>query len=244
MHIRFLPAALLLATLAAVAGAQDYFWTITDSGDRDGIIEPGEEAIIDLQMVWGPPGVAFAYSSCDVIGIEGWADGEVLEADAWYCSEGYVLPPRVADNNDILEIENFQLPGLFNCGCCGRKTNPIPQLHLRWRPSSYFDRSVTILPVNFLGYWDNGDPIPDQIHLYTDQYGSTIALMQVVTELTFPVRCPADWNDDARLDAADFHAFLEIYLDPESGLEADFNEDDTLDTRDLTAYLNAWASGC
>ncbi|MFG0243038.1 MAG: GC-type dockerin domain-anchored protein [Phycisphaerales bacterium JB054] len=244
MNVNSLATAVLLATLAASATAQQYLWTITDTGDGDGCIEPGEEAAIGLDVVWGPPAVAFAYSNCDVIGIEGWDDGVVIDASTWYCSEGFGVPPLVADNNDILAIENFQLPGFFNCGCCGLPTNPTPQLRLRWQPSSYFARTVTILPVNFQDFWDWGDPVPDQIRLYVDGFGNTIAPTPVRTALTFTVRCPADVNEDARLDASDFFAFLDVFLDPESGLAADFNEDGTRNTQDLLHYLNAWTAGC
>jgi hypothetical protein len=54
--------------------------------------------------------------------------------------------------------------------------------------------------------------------------------------------CPADFNDDGRIDTQDVLAFLNAWNAGMPG--ADFNGDGRIDTQDVLAFLNAWTRGC
>jgi hypothetical protein len=54
--------------------------------------------------------------------------------------------------------------------------------------------------------------------------------------------CPADYNEDAVLNAHDIFDFLGAWftLDP----SGDYNGDSVLDAHDIFAFLGAWFTGC
>lgn len=54
--------------------------------------------------------------------------------------------------------------------------------------------------------------------------------------------CPADFNNDGRVDTLDFLSFLNAFNAGEP--EADFNNDGRIDTLDFLAFLNAFNAGC
>ncbi|MBK7405846.1 MAG: PQQ-binding-like beta-propeller repeat protein [Phycisphaerales bacterium] len=54
--------------------------------------------------------------------------------------------------------------------------------------------------------------------------------------------CPADFNDDGKVNTQDVLAFLNAWAAGDAS--ADFNTDGTINTLDVLAYLNAWSSGC
>ncbi|MCW5777637.1 MAG: hypothetical protein KIS87_14470 [Phycisphaeraceae bacterium] len=127
--------ATILVTLAfapAVAPAQHtmhWSWTASDTGNGDGVISPGESALLSLYAEWGgPDAIGFAGSLFDVLGTELWATGG-LAVEAWNGAVVSLGDPVPQGNNDILAISAFQLPPFFNdgfdlatrCGCsrCG-----------------------------------------------------------------------------------------------------------------------------
>lgn len=74
----------ILAILAPQTVGQNtatWFWTVSDTGDGDGLIEHTETALLTLSCGFDPPqpqdGGGFAAAIYDIIGNEGWAQGTV-----------------------------------------------------------------------------------------------------------------------------------------------------------------------
>ncbi|MFG0242643.1 MAG: GC-type dockerin domain-anchored protein [Phycisphaerales bacterium JB054] len=54
--------------------------------------------------------------------------------------------------------------------------------------------------------------------------------------------CPADFNNDGRVNTLDVLAFLNAWAARLP--DGDFNHDGLINTLDVLAFLNAWAAGC
>jgi len=75
---------LILAATTAAAHAQvaTWYWTVSDTGDGDGLIEPGESALLTLWMGFDPRqdqyggGVAWA-GPYNILGDAAWESGAV-----------------------------------------------------------------------------------------------------------------------------------------------------------------------
>lgn len=61
-------------------------------------------------------------------------------------------------------------------------------------------------------------------------------------ELASSPECPADFNDDGRVDSRDHIEFLAAYQ--AQSLWADFNDDGTVNEKDLILFLKAFGRGC
>lgn len=150
-----------LAAAAAVGqGTMTFFWTTDDTGDRDGVIEPGEAAVLLLWAGMEPqPPVGFAGSIFDIAGdAEYWQLGELesydnLVGEIW--GRGFL-----DGENNISAIETFQLPPFFNPNYDG--SSPIALYYIRWRPAAYVP--------GWVGFWSKNHRNAD---LYLDQYGTS-----------------------------------------------------------------------
>lgn len=154
------------AALAASASAQNiatWYWTVSDTGNGDGLVEPGESALLELFCAFEPPpppegGYAGPTTYYDIVGDDGWKGGTIDWFDDYFCDGVYC--GEVQPNNDIAGMVSYQLPPHFNPFFDA--SNPMPICAVRWTPDSYGGQSVTL---------DNGGP---DLSVYTDGWGSTV----------------------------------------------------------------------
>ncbi|MCC7387458.1 MAG: hypothetical protein IT431_01690 [Phycisphaerales bacterium] len=150
-----LPAAAAAAALEQ--GTMTFFWTTDDTGDRDGVIEPGEDAVFTLWAGIDPsPPVGFAGSIFDIAGDAEYQAG-TLRSYTKLIDSGW---DQAGDDNSIRGIECFQLPPLFNPDFVA--DNPIAIYRIEWRPDGYTPGSV--------GFWSENHQNAD---VYTDELGSS-----------------------------------------------------------------------
>jgi MYXO-CTERM domain-containing protein len=151
-----------VAGIAAVASAQTmtYSWSVSDTGNGDGMIEPGESALLTLSASMDPaPAVGFAGSIYDILGTSNWATGSVDSYENLVDSLA-TGPGTLGGNNDITGIEAFQLPPFFNAEYNG--DNPIALYAITWTPADYTARTVAVADANH----QNND-------VYTDDFGTS-----------------------------------------------------------------------
>jgi hypothetical protein len=150
----------LSATLAR-ADVVTWFWTVSDTGNGDGLIEPGESALLTLSMAFDPPqpqlGGMFAQAGpYDILGNAAWAAGAV-DARENYLDDASDSGTLDGFNN-ILAIDNFQYALMFDVDY--DDSNPIDLFFIRWTPEGYQPATVTL---------NNGGP---DTWIYTDQFGN------------------------------------------------------------------------
>ena len=183
-------AVLLLATTSAPAASAQvatWFWTVSDTGNGDGIIEPDESALLTLWMAFDPPNHGFSLAGpYDIVGDDAWMDGVIRDADRtkrWpdggfdnllFFDVGANLGfGDLQADNSITGIEHFQLSEFM--GPNYNRDNPIALFFLEWTPGSYDPRAVTI---------DNGGP---DAYIYTDHMGENILYRGTGGSVTFQV---------------------------------------------------------
>jgi MYXO-CTERM domain-containing protein len=153
---------LLVAAGAARGEVVTWFWEVGDTGNGDGIIEPGESALLTLWAAFDPPqpqdGGMFAEAGpYDIVGDARWGQGVVHEYDNLLdeaTGEGIL-----GEGNRISEVEHFQYAVVWDTD--NDERNPIPLYFIRWAPPDDAQGTVTL---------DNGGP--DAL-IYTDPYGIT-----------------------------------------------------------------------
>lgn len=151
---------LLLSVSGARADIATWFWAVTDTGNGDGVIEPGESALLTLGTALDPPqpqyGGMFGQSGpYDILGNPPWTGGRVEAFENlldWGSGDGLLDA-----ENSIRDIENFQYPAAFGDGF--DNSNPIDLYFIRWTPGVYEAATVTL---------DNGGP---DAWIYTDPFG-------------------------------------------------------------------------
>ncbi len=164
----------VVAGLAAAASAQTltYSWSVSDTGNGDGVIEPGESALLTMSGTMDPGATGFAGSIFDIIGVSNWDTGTV---DAYEnMLDALTGPGNLQGNNDITGIEAFQLPPLFNPQFDA--SNPITLYKITWTPSDYSARTVDVVDGNHL----NND-------VYTDTFGTSVPYQGVTGRASFQV---------------------------------------------------------
>jgi hypothetical protein len=152
--------ALPAAAAALGQGTMTFFWTTDDTGDRDGVIEPGEAAVLTLWagMEPGPP-IGFASEAFSIAGdAELWQAGTIEQRENFIDSLGEIGWLR--DDNSITGIVCFQLPPFFGDGY--EDSNPAPLYEIRWRPGSYAPGTVRFWTFDHL----NAD-------VYLDRFGAS-----------------------------------------------------------------------
>ena len=164
----------MACAFVATAAAQEatYSWQVTDTGNGDGIIEPGEDALLTLWGEMSPQEVGFGASYFQIIGLSLWETGTVVSYDNLldeYTDDGTLL----ADGT-ITDIDAFQMPPFFNPEFDG--SNPIPIYRIVWAPDSYADRMVMLTSDAHL-YSD----------VYIDEYGSSIPYAAVTNAAAFEI---------------------------------------------------------
>lgn len=150
--------------MSLVASAQnvgDWSWVVTDTGDGDGLVEPGESVLLTLLLAFDPPqpqegGGLGTTEFYDLLGNAAWEQGTIDQWEGFLCH--LIDCGDVQPNNDILGIRNSQSPLLFNNEF--RPDNPIALYAIQWTPASYDGQIVAL---------DNGGP---DLFVYTDGFGS------------------------------------------------------------------------
>jgi MYXO-CTERM domain-containing protein len=163
-----------VAGIAAAASAQTltYSWSVSDTVDGDGIIEPGESALLTMVGTMDPGATGFAGSIYEVRGVSNWDTGAV----ASYTNHLKDLTNDgvLQANGDILAIESFQLPSAFNPNFDA--SNPITLYSITWTPNDYSNRTVEVGDANHL----NND-------VYTDNFGTSVSYTGVTGGASFQV---------------------------------------------------------
>jgi len=166
-------ALIAVAGMAAVASAQTMHisWTVSDTGNGDGIIEPGESALLTMSAHMDPAAAGFAGSIYDILGSSNWDTGSV---DSYVNSLSELTDDgQLQGNNDILLVESFQLPAAFNGNFVS--DNPIELYNITWTPNDYSARNVSGMTshVNF--------------SVYTDSFGTSVEYTGDVRGFSFDV---------------------------------------------------------
>lgn len=146
-------ALIIVAGLAAAASADvmTMSWTVSDTGDGDGIITAGESALLTMyaNMDPGQPDGGYAGSIFDILGTANWDTGTVNSfvnlVDS--LSNG---PGTLGAGNDITGIDSFQLPDDFNDDW--DNSNPIAIYAITWTPDNYNVRTVDLTSANHLNF--------------------------------------------------------------------------------------------
>jgi hypothetical protein len=150
------------ASIAAAQGTMTYAWDVSDTGNGDGFIEPGETALLTLYALMDPGATGFAGSIFEIAGDDEWqSKGAVVRIDN--------LLDSLTDNgtlhgdNSITGIEAFQLPPAFNPDFDA--SNPIALYQVEWEPD--FGQ----LPI-FAEVWTQNHLNND---VYVDDFGTSVA---------------------------------------------------------------------
>jgi hypothetical protein len=160
------------AAAAAAQGTLTYSWSVSDTGNGDGIIEQGEAALLTMIGTMDPGATGIAGTIYDIVGLNNWDTGTVSENTnhlAALTDHG-----QLQGNGDIMLIESFQLPPAFNPDF--DPSNPITLYTLTWTPNDYTNRIVSVGDSNHL----NND-------VYTDDFGTSVAYTGVTGTVEFSV---------------------------------------------------------
>jgi hypothetical protein len=169
-------ALIVLAGIAGAASAQNIMtmsWSVGDTGNNDGIIEPGESALLTLSATMNPGRTGYAGSIFDVIGVGNWATGSV-DSYTNLVDSLATGPGDLQGNNDITGIESFQLPPFFNPSF--KAGNPIAIYSITWTPNDYTARLVTLTSANHANF-----------SVYTDTFGTSVEYTGDVQRTAFEV---------------------------------------------------------
>jgi hypothetical protein len=155
---------LSLGASVARADVATWIWTVSDTGNGDGIIEPSESALLTLSVAFDPPqpqdgGMFAAAGPYDILGDATWAGGMIDTYDARL--DQFSEDPMIDAQNNIRQVWHFQLPAIFG-GVDHDASNPIDLFFIRWTPGSYAPATVTL---------DNGGP---DAWIYTDMGGNAL----------------------------------------------------------------------
>ena len=164
-----------VAGLAAVASAQNvltYSWSVSDTGNANGVIEPGESALLTMKGTMAPGATGFAGSIYQILGGTNWNTGSVDSYDNLL--DALTNDGVLQGNGDITGIESFQLPPLFNPFFDA--SNPITLYKITWTPADYSARTVEVGDANHL----NSD-------VYTDTSGTSVPYQTVAGTARFNV---------------------------------------------------------
>ncbi len=139
-------AVVALAAAASAASAQsiNWTWTVSDTGNADGIIEPGEHGIFSLsaQIVGGMPGAHFAGSIFNVQNLGGLETGTFTSMSRNAALSINPMGGGTADPlGNINMIDVYQLAFMLNPGAA--MDNPIHVFTAYWTPDDYTPRMLS-----------------------------------------------------------------------------------------------------
>ncbi|MCC7387460.1 MAG: hypothetical protein IT431_01700 [Phycisphaerales bacterium] len=152
-------APIALASAAMAQGTMTFSWTVGDTGDSDGVIVPGESAVLTLWAQWDPRQIGYAGSIFDIVGNADWQLGTISNYENLVDSLD-TGPGTLHGDNSITGIQSFQLPPLFNPQF--RDDYPLAIYRLEWTPQEYEVYWVEFTSANHL----HGS-------VYTNDFGSS-----------------------------------------------------------------------
>ena len=154
-------AILLLAVVPAAARANlaTWFWTVSDTGNGDGVIEPGESALLTLSVAFDPVATGLALAGPYTIsGEAAWSRGTVDDRANLFDPHDFFDDGSLDElTNAISDIEHFQFPPV--AGEHFYPDNPIDVFAIRWTPADYRPATVVL---------NNGAP---DAWIYLDNFG-------------------------------------------------------------------------
>ncbi len=161
---------LMIAGIAGIAAAQDtmtFTWVITDNGDQDGIIEPGETGYAYLWTEMDPLRVGFAGTVFDLHhdGV-GWFE---------YASISDLLVTYQWGDGDstVQDVAAFQVPPFFNPDF--NYDNPIYIFYFGITPDDYTPHTISF-------YTDSHEN-----WVYTDEFGTSVEYDSIINGGSFRV---------------------------------------------------------
>lgn len=167
-HTGFRLSVILLSAAAPAAlaqGTMSFSWSATDTGNGDGIVEPGERAVLTLWAFMDPDQSGnqggYAGSIFDIAGDpEEWQRGTVHRYENLVDSVN-TGPGDLNADNSIRGIESFQLPVFFNPHF--DPSNPIAIYRIEWTPAHYRWRQVQV--------WSGNH---QNASVYVDTFGTSV----------------------------------------------------------------------
>lgn len=150
-----------LGALAGLASAQvmTITWDITDTGDADGVITPGESAVLTMFAEMDPMQVGFAGAIYGIGGDADWQAGAIGSYQNLVDSLN-TGPGTLGAGNFITNIQNFQLPPFFNPNFDA--SNPIALYKIVWTPADYTPKNVGFGSIDHVNF-----------DVYTDDFGTS-----------------------------------------------------------------------
>jgi hypothetical protein len=159
-YVKVAAAAVLgVAGLASAQGTMTITWDVSDTGNGDGVVEPGESAVATMYAAMDPGATGFAGSIYDIAGDALWQAGTLNSYDNFL--DALTNDGTLGAGNSITGIESFQLPPLFNPNFDA--SNPIALYQVVWTPADYTAALVGFGSQNHLNF-----------DVYTDDFGTSV----------------------------------------------------------------------
>lgn len=170
--MKTIPTALVLFAAASVVSAEvtiTYYWDINDTGSNTAAVALGETVNLKMYAYWEPTDgvVGFAGSIYEILGDENWEAGVVSLYDNRL--DALTDDGDLQANNDILDIEAFQLPPFFNPQFWYGTT--LFLYEIEWTPDEYFGQVVSVTDANHL-----------HNSYYIDEFGTSVEFTQLPSE--------------------------------------------------------------
>lgn len=130
------------ATAASAQSIVNYSWTVSDTGNADGVIEPGEQGLFTLTgQIVASPGSYFAGSIFNVMNTGGLETGSFTALTRNSALGMNPMGDGAADPlGNISAIDVYQLPTALNPGA--DTGNPVTLYTVQWQPGDYTPRQV------------------------------------------------------------------------------------------------------
>lgn len=161
----------------AAAGQHDmtFFWSVSDTGNGDGVVEPGESLLTRLLARMEPGQTGFAGATFSIAGNDEWQRGTIESFDNRLdeLSDDGLLH----GDNSITDIESFQLPPLFNGNF--QSENPIVLFEVVWTPENGVYQHVE---------WGTFDHLNADV--YTDASGTSVSYTSVPGSASITIPTP------------------------------------------------------
>ena len=152
--------AVIALTGAAALGQETmtFSWTAEDTGNGDGVLQPGESAVLTLWAFMDPRPTAFGWSIYDIAGDGAWQSRGTIDRYENLVDDLGIGPGELHADNSITDIEAFQLPPFFGDV---DPSNPLAMYEIVWTPTEYGHWAVGFWSENHRDAW-----------VYTDNFGS------------------------------------------------------------------------
>lgn len=167
-----------ISSCSAAAQVATWYWTVSDTGNGDGLIQFGESAVLTLWAGFDPrqdqTGGGFAGTDrYDIEGSSAWGHGDVDERANLLDFAGHFDAGELDEANNIRGIEHYQLPKTY--GVPFNSDNPIALFFILWTPHVYASQTVTL---------DNDAP---DAFIYIDDWGNNLLYSGTGGSVTFHV---------------------------------------------------------